>query len=213
MCILQMMRLGSGLKDKINKFMSLKPLKTIEDNLDIKDLADSVYGYAGPDNIIRNLGNLTNLSLRSDINVTARKDQYYFKINKYSDTDIRFEGYIGDEAELLINQNKGLLESSIPVFPKVFKEFKNLKEFSLSQKNIFLNLRCINDGKETIFIIDIKKQKDLNMNSNHIKKTILFSDRGITNNQTFAFIVGTIILFIISYLLYKYTGQKISDFI
>lgn len=142
--------------------MSLKSIKPIDDNKTLKDLPDGIFGYVGADRLHKytDTYDLLSLSIRADINSTARKTLYYFRINKYSSDKITFSGYISGQADSLMNQKKDLLDVDIQVFPCPHDEYKHEREFDLGEKDLRIKPRYISVGimSSAQWLVDVRKE-------------------------------------------------------
>ena len=143
--------------------MNLLPIKISDDNKKLVDLPNGVFGYIGANGLHKFEKGFDpiNLTVRADINKTARKTEWYFKINKYSPDKITFTGYISDQADSLINQKKDVLSNDIHVYPLEFKEYIYEREFNLNDKDLVIRPRYIStDGPGKVqWLVDVQKEK------------------------------------------------------
>lgn len=189
--------------------MNLLPIKLTDDNKKIKDLPDLIFGYigAGDLNKIDTEFDPTSLRIRNNIENTARKGEWYFKINKYSSSNIKFEGYISDQADSILNQNKDLVDVDIQVFPKTYAEYKNRKEFCLNDANLIIRPRYLRlDSNTTQWILDISKRsvssnRSLHNFSKDINTKVTLDNHALKNKVWYEkwwgqIIVGVIVMFV-----------------
>lgn len=196
----------------------MRQIKPLEVGKQIESLSDdvfgSVYGWR-----VKSLFDKKTPNILELIFDKLNPDRYCFKIEKISKNDIRISGYTSDEGLIAMGAKKSFILFSIP-----HQEFKNYTSFPLRSNDLVFEQRDIpgedsNGISVMISILEIsyRKEEAVNFQKAADAKNIVRGKRlwdkfsVITNNQTIAIVISTIILALISIVFYHFFGINLTE--